>query len=180
MGARNQYRDVPYFVFEGGSYKCLLCETGGMGYEYTRAHTNGRSHGYMYDHVKGLEAAATATLQKETDRMQIHKVRVEKLGLESWQLKMKALMFDYLTSGCVDDSEVVSTLSKFWKMERLSLLELALWKAKICDGVVFFNMQEMREYIVLEEDFQPDVFAREMRITSGCHAIIPLVSAFLG
>jgi hypothetical protein len=78
LGARNQYKNAPYVVFEGGLYWCLLCETGGMGRKNVTEHTNGYSHGHTYDCVKKLEAADT--LQKKADRMQIPKVRVEKLG----------------------------------------------------------------------------------------------------
>jgi len=75
---------------------------------------------------------------------------------------------------------VTKVVKKYHRMEILSLLELALWKAKICDGLTFHSMQEMREYSILEVDFDAQAFAQEMRISCARQVVVPLVSAFLG
>eukprot|EP00978_Attheya_sp_CCMP212_P023707 scaffold73105_cov49-Attheya_sp.AAC.4 len=74
---------------------------------------------------------------------------------------------------------VMNMLAKYERMERISLLELAIWKSRICDGLVFFHVDEMRQYPALDEDFDPTDYAQNIRITSGSAIIIPRVMEFL-
>lgn len=73
-----------------------------------------------------------------------------------------------------------SMIHKYMKMEQTSLLELALWKASIADGVFFSRIDDAREYAALEETFDSQEYIRNARIASGCETVIPLVMAFLG
>jgi hypothetical protein len=67
--------------------------------------------------------------------------------------------------------EIYETLSKYEKMERISLLKLAVWRTS-CLNVKFDSMQEI-------EAFDPAEFKRERRIKSGVNAIIQNVLPFL-
>eukprot|EP00957_Ditylum_brightwellii_P062008 4705561-Ditylum_brightwellii.AAC.1 len=51
-------------------------------------------------------------------------------------------------------------------MERLLLLELALWKAHIHNSNLFDNMEEAREYHILESQFDAKAFFTEHCTTS--------------
>jgi hypothetical protein len=65
-------------------------------------------------------------------------------------------------------------------MERLSLLELAIWKANCTAyGVIFSTMQEIDDYWTLESSFDPLVYLQQKRITSGVTVIIENVLPFL-
>jgi hypothetical protein len=69
-------------------------------------------------------------------------------------------------------------LSKYELMEKLSLLELAIWKQQIV-GHVFLSVQEAREYWVLEEGFDFKEYFFQRRVTSGVAVIVPIVLSFL-
>jgi len=186
LGGLIQYRGVTYVEKEGSYYRCLLCGTGSMHKRTAgvRGHFTGSLHAANYQAVKRLEE------QEETDRQDLlrlnnaKRIKLDVVGglcHEPWRVEMKSLLLDHLTAPAPIAAIVVDTaLKRYQKMEQLSLLELALWKAKICDGLTFSTMQEMREYQVLDEDFDPKTFAQEMRHTSGCQVVVPLVSAFLG
>lgn len=64
-------------------------------------------------------------------------------------------------------------------MEAISLLEMGLWKANIVADGCFNSMIEMREYPILDENFDPNEYAMTKRITCGSAVIIPLVMNFL-
>ena len=72
-------------------------------------------------------------------------------------------------------------LTKFERMETLSLLELAIVERHIVgEGVFFQSVGEMHEYQVLDQTFDPHEYFTLARISSGAQAIIPRVVAFLG
>ena len=70
------------------------------------------------------------------------KVRIDKLGLRSWRRHVKSKLFWLLLHCGVEDlvynakliAEAESLLSKYEHMERISLLELAIWKA-VCIAI---------------------------------------------
>jgi len=68
-------------------------------------------------------------------------------------------------------------LKKYLKMEKSSLLELALWKAKIIDWPSFSDVNSARENLRL--DNAKEYFNRA-RLRCGCRQIIPLVMTFVG
>jgi hypothetical protein len=183
LGTQNQYRDVPYVESHDGYYVCQLCQTGPIYKKHAGSHFNGSRHAAAYRNIQSLEAE-DAEMQDRASRvtsmMALASQKVKQLGLESWQSDVKAEMFDYVAKS--PRKEVFELLEKYTKMEKLSLLELALWKSRIlCNDITTFStVQEMREYVVLESDFDVEAFAHEMRMTSGSKIVIPLVSAFLG
>ena len=78
-----------------------------------------------------------------------------------------------------DKKKVKEALLRYEEMERLSLLELAVTKSSVCDGVYFTNLEQMKEYSVLEEGFDRSKYLKRARITSGAEVIIPLVRRYL-
>jgi hypothetical protein len=188
LGALNQHRDVPYVKKgDGKEVCCLLCGTGWMPPSSRKAHFNGSTHASNYSRVQAAERR-----QKENeltlDRIQKMKeieLRIHRLGLRKWQNSMKSLMYEYTVHGAgdgvgVDEYDgVLNKLKKYERMECVSLLELAIWKASICDGLVFASMVELRQYKVLEEDFDSTAYSKKRLVESGSHFIIPRVLEYL-
>ena len=142
-------------------------------------HFQGRTHTRKYRRVQALEEEAEEASVIERRKYSASlAASLGQLGLPRWRNEIKACLYDYIQTGG-DESVLIRTVKRFLLLERLSLLELALWKASICDGVLFSSMQEMREYEVLDSAFDPNAYATEKRVTSGCEVIIPLVLSFL-
>jgi hypothetical protein len=111
---------------------------------------------------------------------EINNSRVTKLGLESWRNAVRSVMLDFCCGTC-SESKVRREIAKFERKEAISLLELAIWEKHIVsDGLFFSSVQEMHEYQILEEGFNPREFAAQLRISSGAQSIIPRVLEFLG
>jgi hypothetical protein len=105
------------------------------------------------------------------------------LGLERWKIDLKEL----ITSMTEDASErqvqqIYERLSKYEKMERISLLELAIWRTSCLNagGTKFDSMQAMEDYLLAtDEAFDPAEYKRECQIKSGADAIIQGILPFL-
>mmetsp|Transcript_1367 Transcript_1367/g.1839 ORF Transcript_1367/g.1839 Transcript_1367/m.1839 type:complete len:162 (+) Transcript_1367:210-695(+) len=119
------------------------------------AHFEGSRHDANYRKNKKAEVQSRnkqinemlGEKQKEMARLQESKTiesRLTELGLESWRTQMKSALYDYVAN---DQGYPALKLEEFLKLERLSLLELALWKINICSGLTFQTVQEMREYV---------------------------------
>ena len=65
------------------------------------------------------------------------------------------------------------------RIEQITLLEMMIWKASICDGVFFRTIQEVRDYSFLDQNFDPFEYMRKKRLVDGATVIIPLVMKFL-
>ena len=186
LGAVNQYNDMEYVIrHTDGTTKCLLCETGYMRKHERNRHFNGCRHEFNYQEVKRCEQS----IVDERKRSEFIKwcdgikVRVEMLGLPKWKYSLKSKMFDFIyrthVAGDGVRQIILLTLLGYEKLEATSLLELALWKSNIVCDVVFSSMQEMREYSILEQGFDPEEYARIRRVTCGSEVVIPLVVSFL-
>jgi hypothetical protein len=109
--------------------------------------------------------------------------QIERLGLERWKIDLEEL----ITSMTEDDSErqvqqIYKRLSKYEKMERISLLELAIWKTSCLNAgsTKFDSMRAMEDYLLArDEAFDPSEYKREYQIKSGADAIIQGVLPFL-
>ena len=86
-------------------------------------------------------------------------------------------MYEYLCNDAPPSPAVL--LASYERKEILSLLELALWKSSALNGEMFNEIQEIREYPVLDEEFDVRRYFDEARVLSGCSSIIPRVRAFL-
>lgn len=178
MGEPAQYHNVPYVRHDHHFVQCLLCGTGGMIHKQAKKHFFGSRHLAMFQKVKALKDQDDRRRQKEHFFRSLQ-ARIASLGLPKWINEVKVFFLHDYVGDTVPEAIIKAQLATYEKMERLSLLELALWKYKICDSVAFSSMQEMREYKILEQDFDPAQFAREMRLVSGSPVIVPLVASFL-
>ena len=179
LGGPTQRRNVPYVNGTKRWCTCLLCGTGEMrGAVTIRSHFEGSSHAANYERVKALETAErlAAEAEKRRNYSAVLTASLGQIRLTRWRNEIKAFLYDYIQTG---NAGHLTRASRLYLMEKFSLLELALWKANICDGIVFSSMQEMREYEVLDSAFDPNAYATEKRMTSGCEVIIPLVLSFM-
>lgn len=178
LGADNRDKNVDYVTKKGPFYTCLLCNAGPMHKNNTHRHFNSCGHAWNKKRSRILVKCETA--------IDLVRISVSLPTHSTWRLEAKALLYDYMMTVDYQEDivtsygEVEKALKKFHRMENLSLLELALWKARICDGVTFQSMQEMREYTVLEPEFDVQQYARDMRMSCGSEAVIPLVLSYLG
>jgi hypothetical protein len=184
LGALNQYRDVPYVEKAGKQVCCLLCGTGWMKSYARQGHFNGSIHALNYSTVQAAEKRQedNELMRNRSQKMIEIEMQVSRLGLCKWQNSMKSLMYEYTVHGAAGMGGydgVINKLRKFERMECASLLELAIWKASICDGLVFTSVVEMRQYKVLEEDFDAAAYSKKRLVESGSQIIIPRVLEFL-
>ena len=81
---------------------------------------------------------------------------------------------------------IETSLLRFERMELGCLLEMAMWKAAICNGlrwdgtigVALHSMAEVREYKILDGNFNEKSFLRKRRKECGSHIVVPLVLQF--
>lgn len=190
LGSLHQYKGVPYVdVFDDGDVQCNLCGTGYMSNAARVSHFHGDRHLRNYRAVQNLE--------RERDQMQRKKdllayrcsiaanydYRVKQLGYRQWQDAVFSSMYRFIQHGTdilPRPTEALSILERYERMEVLSLLELAIVKAKICDGVFFQTLEDLRDQHVLSDGtFDSSSFIHAQRIQSGCQVIIPNVASFL-
>ena len=178
-------RDFTYHIERHGRYRlrCTLCNTGFM-------HRNGAgSHFESYFHriLAQKEAEAERLRILKAARIQrLHSIMLPSwadieiyLGSDAWKRNMKVLMYDFITANLGSEAQIKSQYEVYCRMETTSLLELAVWKASICDYVHFESFQEVYDYSALEEGFDSLEFVKQNRITSGAAVIIPRVMEFL-
>jgi hypothetical protein len=140
------------------------------------SHVSGRKHLARFQKLKAAWEGRFLTHWHASSSLPS---RIKALGSEKWKWQMTSLHFSYLESGLGSDLKKAQTmLSKYELMEKLSLLELAIWKQQIV-GHVFLSVQEAREYWVLEEGFDFKEYFFQRRVTSGVAVIVPIVLSFL-
>uniref|UniRef100_A0A7S1ZBV1 Uncharacterized protein n=1 Tax=Trieres chinensis TaxID=1514140 RepID=A0A7S1ZBV1_TRICV len=162
-----------------GCNLCTLCGTGEMPDEKTlSSHLNGERHNHSLRLHWGKRAPQVSMMEKD----------ISQLGLPRWQWHVRSLLHEYVmalgstihTQACHKlYMQACRQLQKYTKMEKTSLLELAIWKASICNGLIFSTMAEFRECKVLEEGFGEDAYMADCRIGCGGEVIIERVLAFL-
>jgi hypothetical protein len=170
LAGLHQFRGLPYVNhLKNGSVECLLCGTGWLNNSERIEHFHSSQHARRYYQLKQIHREQKAALE--------HRERLETrnlaLGLKAWR--------DAVTVG-IERNEIVNTealLEKFEKMERLSLLELAVVKAKAVDGVIFRNTTEIFEQQAVDPEFDASIYLNIQRVVSGSEVIVPAVARFL-
>ena len=148
--------------------RCSLCNTGFMHKHCAHSHFGSEPH---------LEKARIASQQeKRIKEANLLCILVEG---ESWKRNVKARVHDYVFENKGTMQEININIQKYSKMDKTSLLELAIIKASICDGVTFEDMQQVHDYHALDEAFNFFEFMEASRVTSGVEIIIPGVVDFL-
>jgi hypothetical protein len=169
------FDSVHYFeqyIGNGGGWHCLLCHAGPMRKNRVRHHRNGTGH--------------SSAIKELAQERSVFEARTKTLGHELWRHCVKAAKSTPVRiNASVEDRRAhyfyfLRTLETCEQMERLSLLELAIWKVScIANGVVFSTMREIDDYWALESSFDPRVYLQQKRITSGATVIIENVLPFL-
>lgn len=176
LGKPNQYRGVAHVVQSGGNqFQCLLCKTGVMHKKSACSHFHSSGHLRRHEAVQ----RELAGLSKMRFAMFVDSAVVPMISYKPWQTLIKACAFDYV-NGKTTYQAFWGAVIQIWLKEITTVLELVLWKSKICDGLTFHAMQQMREYPVLEMDFDTKAFAYYKRVGCGAEVIVPLVMEFLG
>lgn len=118
-----------------------------------------------------FEEVTTTLRRYEAMEGAAYEKRTKALGLLRWRCHMSDLLTHYNESSAACEGDrfeaLLTTLVRYEKMEKLSLLELAVWKAR----------RESR--INDTETEEAKVSVHDMRITSGVQVIIPFVLTFL-
>ena len=160
----------------GHGVRCVLCDTGlMMGKTTVNAHLAGWLHTTRMVSFQRSERVDVA-------RRLHHNILL--LGLPKWRMEVQAQILDYVQ---IDDTKVgdavltkaFKTLHKYEKMDRLSLLELAVWKASLTSDPFFESMDDLDAYWTLERNFDPIAYKHERHMTSGITVIIQNVLPFL-
>ena len=168
------FQQYTHHIERMGRYhvRCTLCSTGDMHKNCALSHF--RSWGHRY------------AVEKEEQETRLHSSMLPTgariaicLGSEVWKRNIKALIYDFVYANIGSAEHIKRQYELYCRMEKTSLLELALWKASICDDVHFETLQDVYDYSALEENFEPVDFVRQKRITSGVEVIIPRVMEFL-
>jgi hypothetical protein len=116
-----------------------------------------------------FEEVTTTLRRYEAMEGAAYEKRTKSLGLPKWRWHMGNLLTEYNESSAACEGDrfeaLQTTLVRYEKMEKLSLLELAVWKAR-------------RESCIDDEE-ETEISVHDMRITSGVQVIIPFVLTYL-
>jgi hypothetical protein len=165
------FDEVHYFVNENEGWHCLLCNAGPMHRKQVYHHS------IAFKHSKRCKELA--------QERSILKSRIKMLGYDLWRQQAVDVMSPVSIHSSVEDRRAhyfrfVRTLESYEQMERLSLLELVIWKANCTSyGVVFSTVKEINDYWALESGFDPLLYLQHKRITSGVTVIIENILPFL-
>jgi hypothetical protein len=136
---RQDFDYVHYFVDRNDGWHCLLCDAGPMLMNRVRHHRNAFWH---------------SNARKEfMQARSVFKSRIEMLGYGPWQQIVEGAMSPVSKNTSLRDRRAhyfrfVQTLERYEQMERLSWLELAIWKANCIAkttayGVVFSTCRRL-------------------------------------
>jgi hypothetical protein len=132
--------DVPEFVYRSQLeqtqrsingetiYTCRLCDVGDIAEGHWRSHVATPNHKRKMELLcKSLELEYTFSTRRR--RAIPIKQRIAKLGLQRWRDDVNSKLLDYLLDSRISSNfEVRLALEKYEIMEKISLLELAVWK----------------------------------------------------
>ena len=163
-----------------GFYRCTLCYAGPMQSGQRRQHREGGHHQSLLQQ----QLRVSRSLQQQQERAsRCNEVESEilngvaVLGLPRWRHAVKSRLFDFIYYNQGTKGGIFKAFQRYLLMERLSLLELAVWKASLLlDGL---TMQDLHHQWAMDERFDPAGFAREYRVVSGVAVIVPNVMAYL-
>jgi hypothetical protein len=127
---------------------------------------------------------AQSLVAERLERANAFERQMNNLGFAPWRQHVKALFFDYLSAGSLQNfKNAIDQLFLYEKMERLSLLELAIMKSFLAvDSAcpVSFDENETRRDRKWRQTSQLEKESLlALRQMSGASIIIPLVLPFL-
>ena len=167
-------------------YICFLCNTGSMHEKQLGSHLRGSAHRQALTNEQVKER-----LHRRTENANVLMKRltasIEQLTLPKWRNHVKAELCDYVFCDQSDTVQPVpdsidKLLKKYIKLEKISLLELAVWKYSCLwfDGSINFQtMQDILDQWAVDENFDPSKYKAERRFTSSVPVIMKGVLQFL-
>jgi hypothetical protein len=128
------YSNTPYIVYDSPNHcRCLLCLAGSMHDNVVHTHLLGHYHSSKHAKLKKVQKKVQLMLLKNEWCSQSIAPSVLKLGLERWKWYMYHLWRLYINDGTDHKRSsylpILAACKKYSTMEKLSLLELAVWNA---------------------------------------------------
>jgi hypothetical protein len=151
-------------------------------------HVHKNHHMGLVQQLAKRVGCVSNVLLKRTNIVALER-RLTKLENTKWQLNVKGMLFDYLSTG---DSSIMQkaeiSVNMYEHMERLSLLELAVWKAACIShaGEVKLDsktsMKTLHDAILFTEKHQHTwkEYRTETRKSNAIEIVIKQVLPFLG
>lgn len=177
----NQFSSVAWVACHAdGDVMCNLCGTGWMNHHNRRNHFNGRRHAKNMDTLRNhhdtfRNCHGTAEHLRTCDT---YELQISKFPSIKWRESLRAMLHKVVMK-----RETLHTLktsiTRYENKEALTLVDLWCLKCKACSGPEFYSMNEIREYIVLDANFEATAFLRLKWIICGSQFITSLVKAFL-
>jgi hypothetical protein len=163
---------------------CNLCTTGAMpSWKVVKSHRNGGNHRHKFASFKNAQTNAHAL----SERVKYCVREIGELPTEKWRWHMNHLCYMFAThQASLCESTLLDTLAMYQAKEKLSLLDLAVWKhhclpsfaEMTCSRTV--SMQDIEDYGALDQRFAPRAFRTNVRVKGGALVIIEHVLPFLG
>jgi hypothetical protein len=172
-------------VENGDGWHCTLCNRSLVSERDRTLHVNAEFHkGHVLDFARTMNYASSALARRtKTEALEC---RLTELKHTKWQFHVKALLFDYLSStGDYNILQKVETsLSMYEHMERLSLLELAVWKAACLSQVEIDSKTSMKTFhdailCVAKHQHNWKKYRTETRKSNAIEIIVKHVLPFL-
>jgi hypothetical protein len=165
-------------------WRCTLCNVD-LHKQNPRTHIGSSSiHRNLVLKLAMGESCVSSTLARRTRIVPLES-RLTKLEDTKWQLHVKGLLFDYLSTGDSDIlQKVESSLKLYEHMGRLSLLELAVWKAACISQVEVDSKTSMKTFhdavlCVAKHQHTWKKYRTETRKSNSIEIIIKQVLPFL-
>ena len=143
---------------------CTLCGTGEISSSQTNSHKAGRKHQWKWNEFKMMKSIHCRFRNLNNSMIEYN------INHEAWKNHLKSLLFDYVVKGEGSLQSVREHLGRYRYMEKLSLLELALWKCKMV-GEVRGNDDP--------GSMQNSSFRQDSRKNCDAQIIVPLVMGFI-
>jgi hypothetical protein len=144
---------------------CWLCGTGVFNSKQTQHHRFGKKHQSLQTALSDMKALK---FRKDTFVSPSILASVEKITHLAWKRHLKSLLFDFVVTGkdgaTSTQEKILSLLHRYHYIEKLSLLEMALWKAKL-------ESENQEMYGAVDRDF--------CRKNCGSQVVVPLIMEFL-
>ena len=181
LGGIRQFRDVEYVSHQGNTVACALCGTGWMNRDQRIHHFHGGRHEMRYNAVQNLEASINRSkeIAQRFDQVGTMRYEASRLKLDRWKHHVGSLLLEHVEGKPNILATAKRQIDVYKLMETTSLLELACCKFHILSTGIFSSLEEVREYISLDQRFDYMRFMQEKRVQSGAQIIIPNVLAFL-
>jgi hypothetical protein len=112
--------------YSNGWYQCQICNRRSMTKDNAHFHEREPVHQERVELIEAAQSCAWDTYDNVNHALALE-LRVDKLGLQKWKDGMKLILFD-IVAGRDQLSVAEELLEKYEDMERISSLELAIWK----------------------------------------------------